>query len=301
VGEAARLLGYNFENMPKFIDAALCKNCGCCSLGCAHGAKWTALKYLAEAQHAGAEVLYQTSVEQVARTNGRVEGVVVKGPGGRAEIQAEVVILAAGGLGTPVILQRSGFSEAGQGLFIDILVNTYGVCEDINMLNEPQMALVDLEFHSRQGFLLSTFINHPREVRLVELGMGGFMLPNRRLVGMMTKIADEPSGRVAADGSISKAPTPLDREKIKAGTQISTDILVKAGADPRSIVYSVPEGGHPGGTSAIGRVVDEHLMTAVKNLYVCDASVLPVAPGLPPILTIIALGKYLAKELAAKH
>ena len=39
-------------------------------------------------------------------------------------------------------------------------------------------------------------------------------------------------------------------------------------------------------------------MTRVKNLYVCDASVLPKAPGLPPILTIVALGKHLAKHLA---
>jgi len=45
--------------------------------------------------------------------------------------------------------------------------------------------------------------------------------------------------------------------------------------------------------------VDEHLMTTLKNLYVCDASVLPKGPGLPPILTIVALGKRLAKELAA--
>ncbi len=33
------------------------------------------------------------------------------------------------------------------------------------------------------------------------------------------------------------------------------------------------------------------------NLSVCDASVLPKAPGLPPILTIVALAKWLGKAL----
>jgi choline dehydrogenase-like flavoprotein len=38
-------------------------------------------------------------------------------------------------------------------------------------------------------------------------------------------------------------------------------------------------------------------MTRVAGLYVADASVLPSAPGAPPILTIIALAKYAAKRI----
>jgi len=72
---------------------------------------------------------------------------------------------------------------------------------------------------------------------------------------------------------------------------------MKAGADSSSILMSKPQGAHPGGTAAIGRVVDENLETRVKNLFVCDASVFPVTPGLPPILTIVALAKRLAKTL----
>jgi choline dehydrogenase-like flavoprotein len=195
-------------------------------------------------------------------------------------------------------LQKSGIEAAGSNLFIDILVNTYGVTDDFNLLHEPQMALVDLEFHAQRGFLLSTCINHSREVRLIELGLGGAALPANRLVGMMTKITDEPSGRVFANGSVSKTVTRADRQKLDEGTRISTEILVKAGAKPDSIRYSVPQGAHPGGTAAIGKVVDSRLMTQIQNLYVCDASVLPQAPGLPPILTLVALGKWLAKDLA---
>ncbi len=75
--------------------------------------------------------------------------------------------------------------------------------------------------------------------------------------------------------------------------------MVKAGVEPGSIVVSKVQGAHPGGTAAIGEVVDQNLETKVSGLFVCDASVLPIAPGLPPMLTIGALAKYLAKKLTA--
>ncbi|MBU4608864.1 MAG: GMC family oxidoreductase, partial [Methanobacterium sp.] len=43
--------------------------------------------------------------------------------------------------------------------------------------------------------------------------------------------------------------------------------------------------------------VDENLETKIKGLFVADASVLPLAPGAPPILTIIALAKRLVAYL----
>jgi len=91
--------------------------------------------------------------------------------------------------------------------------------------------------------------------------------------------------------------TIQDCERLREGSSIAEEILMKAGADSSSILMSKPQGAHPGGTAAIGRVVDENLETRVKNLFVCDASVFPVTPGLPPILTIVALAKRLAKTL----
>ena len=55
---------------------------------------------------------------------------------------------------------------------------------------------------------------------------------------------------------------------------------------------------HPGGTVKVGDVVDSDLQTELQNLYVCDCSVIPEAWGLPPTLTLIGLGKRLAKHLA---
>jgi choline dehydrogenase-like flavoprotein len=113
----------------------------------------------------------------------------------------------------------------------------------------------------------------------------------------MTKIIDDPAGRVYKDGTFSKPITARDRERLQEGFSISREILVKAGAKSKSITASRVQGAHPGGTAAIGTVVDTDLQTKVDNLFVCDASVLPASPGMPPILTIAALATRLAKTL----
>ncbi|MDD3985164.1 MAG: GMC oxidoreductase [Methanobacterium sp.] len=66
------------------------------------------------------------------------------------------------------------------------------------------------------------------------------------------------------------------------------------GADASSISSTPIRGAHPGGTAAIGKVFDKNLETCIKGLYVSDASVIPQAPGRPPILTITALSKRLS-------
>lgn len=42
-------------------------------------------------------------------------------------------------------------------------------------------------------------------------------------------------------------------------------------------------------------------MTGVKNLFICDNSVMPRSGGIPPVLTLIALGKRFARSLMGAH
>jgi choline dehydrogenase-like flavoprotein len=123
-------------------------------------------------------------------------------------------------------------------------------------------------------------------------------LNKKNLIGIMIKISDSPSGIVYQNGKISKSVTEFDKNKLDQGIKIAKEILLKAGAEKDNILVTKPQGAHPGGTAAIGRVLDNKLQTEVKNLYVCDASVFPSSPGMPPILTIVALAKNLAKKLA---
>ena len=100
---------------------------------------------------------------------------------------------------------------------------------------------------------------------------------------------------IDSEGNIEKTLTKLDVDLIKEGYEKAVNILLKLGVKPESIVATSLKGAHPGGTAAIGDVVDNNFETEVKGVYVSDASVIPEAPGRPPILTIVAIAKKVAK------
>mgnify|MGYP000235141724 CR=1 FL=1 len=295
---AARDLGYMMEPMPKFIDQNKCVKCGMCVFGCKNNAKWTAKNYLDKADKLGVQIEYNSKVERVIIKDNIAIGVEGIDNDGVFKYFASNIILAAGGLGTPVIIKNSNIydNEVGENLFVDIFVNVYGIANGINQTNEPPMEFVDSEFHDSDGFIISSFINRDNKIRFIEAGLKGYRFPNKKLIGMMIKIVDESSGKVFSNGIVSKPVKASDWEKLNKGIEISKEILIKAGADENSILVSNPQGAHPGGTAAIGKFVDNKLHSKINNLYVCDGSVFPESPGLPPIITIVALAKRLAKS-----
>ena len=99
------------------------------------------------------------------------------------------------------------------------------------------------------------------------------------------------------NGQIEKTLTKIDIDLIKEGYDKAVKILLRLGVDPQSIVATSLKGAHPGGTAAVGEVVGNNFESEIKGLYVCDASVIPEAPGRPPILTIVAIAKKVAKIL----
>lgn len=298
IREGAASLGYTFNLMPKMVDPTTCTACGNCVLGCRKQAKWTAERPLAEAVAQGAEVLYGVKIERALRSNGHVEGVEGHGSHDAFEAHADTVVLAAGGLGTPPILAASGIEEAGSNLFVDLLVNVYGATDELLHSVEPQMSLVDAEFHDDRGFLLSPYVQYSKGVRMIESGPKAAARSVRHTMGIMVKTADDPTGQIHADGSVSKPVTPADQGRLDDGVRIATEVLVAAGAKPGSIIVTKPQGAHPGGTAAIGTVVDTDLQTEVEGLFVADASVLPATPGFPPMVTIGALARRLGGALA---
>jgi choline dehydrogenase-like flavoprotein len=288
---------YKMQLMPKFIQSQTCRRCGQCIFGCQFGAKWSAVNYLRDARKNGATVLYNTKIISVLTDTGKrgfrkVKGVITTNG---EEILADTVILASGAISTPIILQRSGLREAGSNLFVDLFINTYGVTNGINLINEPPMALLDAEFQE-DGFILSTYATMSPVIRFIELGYRSLGLRSKNLLGIMTKIADEGNGRVFSNGAISKKVTPRDQHRLDEGMRHSKILLKKCGA--HSLLISKPMGAHPGGTAAIGKIVNTDLQTKVSGLFVCDASVLPESPGVPPILTIVSLAKRLARNFA---
>jgi choline dehydrogenase-like flavoprotein len=297
IAEAAREMGISMLPMRKAINPKRCIKCGKCTLGCKTQAKWTPLSYLDEALNHGAEMLYGTTVEHVLEEHGAATGVVVRSHDGESVIEADRIILAAGGLGTPRILLDSGIDDAGSNLYIDIFVIVYGLHPELNLMHEPQMSLVCDQFHKSKGFIVSPHVNQPALLRFIEAGMKGARMNPKNLLGLMIKISDDGSGTVEAKGMVHKAVSESDQRKLDAGIKVAKDILIKTGVQPDSLLVTKPAGAHPGGTAAMGDVVGVNMETRLPNLYVCDASIIPKAPGLPPMLTLIALAKKLSLDL----
>ena len=296
--ESSEALGLNPERIPKFINPEKCVQCGNCVLGCRYGAKWSAINFVDEAVKNGIQLFTQTRVIKVLSSNGSAKGVEAIGPEGRGIINSDMVIISAGGINTPRILQSSGIHNAGKKLFCDPFMTTYGVTKNLSVLNGVNTPYC---IRKPERFTLFPVVDPPVQFVFYTGWRALFgKLPRERTIGMMTKIADEYIGRVDIKGRIEKPITSLDKEKFNEGNSIVRDILNKSGIDSKSI-YTIKciRGAHPGGTAAIGEVVNNNLETEIKNLYVCDSSVLPKPSGLPPILTIIALSKWLSTKVVS--
>jgi choline dehydrogenase-like flavoprotein len=200
---------------------------------------------------------------------------------------------------SPVVLQKSGIDSAGKNLFIDTCAIIYGVTPEIDISAEPPMQLVDTSFLEKEGFILTTGYTKNRERLKYYLGDKAEAYMKSNWISILIKIADDYEGRIYPDGTFSKDVTANDLKKIDFASDIVREILKKAGAPESSFVKKQGyHGGHNGATTAIGKVVDSNLQTEVANLFVCDSGVLPKAPGLPPILTIISLARRLARYLS---
>ncbi len=302
--EAANQLGYHWTKLDKFIDPNRCvARCSSCMLGCPHGAKWTSRRFVADARHAGATLIQHAKVSRVEHAGGRVTGVVARVHRRKVTFRAPTVILAAGGMGSAPILQRSGIPQAGKGIFIDPLVVVYGAAPSpaLGTSKNPPMSVGTWEFHETEGFMLAPLIDpwllYPAQVGLASPPKALGVLRYRRTMGIMVKIKDDMAGELYADGSFSKPLTDADRQKLERGASISEEVLVKAGC--KSLSRTAIRGAHPGGACAIGQVVDTDLRTEIPGLYVSDSSVFPRALGTPIVASLVALNKRLVKHLEA--
>jgi len=302
---AAREEGLDWNPFPHFIDPAECDlSCPKCMIGCAKGAKWTARDYVEEALAGGARLKTEAHVEEVLSDGGRVTGVRGLAMSGPFVVEADRVVLAGGGLGTPMVLQASGIDAAGRnGFFIDPLCLTSGISKGQGSSHDIPMSCGTTDLQD-EGIIMTDVVD-PWPLFFFGLIMGGPRRPRHflgypRTLGIMTKARDPLTGFISADGSVSKPLGKEELDRLARGREIATRILVRAGCDPATILTSPPRGAHPGGTVRIGDVLDSDLQTEIAGLYVCDASVIPEPMGLPPVLTIIGLARRLVSEQLEK-
>ena len=289
IAQAGEELGYIVEPMPKFINFEKCQSCGKCVNGCLFDAKWDATYFVREAVEYGAELVTEFNVFEVLHENNEVIGVAgINKNNEKVVYKAKRVVVAAGALNTPIILKNSKFKNVGSQIFFDIFTTIGGYLENAQLKNELLMG-IKAEFGPY-------FLSPHYSMQLLPLMQEkGIVVEEKDVIGIMLKFADTCIGTIDSEGNIEKTLTKLDVDLIKEGYEKAVNILLKLGVKPESIVATSLKGAHPGGTAAIGDVVDNNFETEVKGVYVSDASVIPEAPGRPPILTIVAIAKKVAK------
>jgi choline dehydrogenase-like flavoprotein len=310
IAAAAADLGLDWFPQEKFMQPGRAANgfaCGAtCMLGCRCGAKWNAAEYVDEAVANGLDLWTGAKVERVLVSGGRAAGVWGKWQGKAFAIYAKIVILAAGGIGTPLILQQSGLPQAGRGLTMDTTVMVYGHAPYKGIGNEPPMtwSYADDELGVLHSTLIDPWLNYP--IAMLRKGPAYSLTWQRwgHTLGVMIKLKDEVSGSVQAQRRgfvVSKGLTAQDQRRLATAEKVAQRILVQADCDPDSLFTTPLRGTHPSGTVRIGEMLTTNLETEIQNLYVCDASVFPEALARPTVLTIIALAKRLANHLISHN
>ncbi len=282
-------LGFTPKATPKVDDLDKCVGCGYCELGCFTGAKWDSRRLYQDLLGKGVTLLTNTPVQKVILDGKRACGVQVSHGSATEKINADVVVLSAGGIGTAQILKASDL-PARDRLWVDIVLTVGGVSKGARMLNEPPMAW----FIKQDKYILSPYF---------DLLSYWFHKPWKNVaaedrVGMMIKLADTELGTVTADGTVTKTLTESDHEGLEKA-KVEAQRIMEASGVTGPFVDGMIHGGHLGGTVPLSKddVETMHPLGLPQGLWVADLSLMPRSQGLPTMLTSMALSLRVARRI----
>lgn len=259
--------------------------CRHCVFGRPQGAKWDNRRFLQVALAQGAALETGCHVERVVMEQGKVTGVIAHKGLLRRFYPADLVILAAGGLGTPVILQNSGI-PCEPRLLVDPVLTVAAQWSNALQCQEIQMRFVV----QREHFILSPYYDY-----LSIFFNKAWRHPAKDLLGIMIKLADANVGSISRR-TIAKKLTTEDGERLDVGVDLCKEIFRRFGVKEEDIFLGTINAGHPGGmlplTAEVGSFSSARLPA---NLYVAAVTLLPHSLNNPLILTIIALAKRVSQ------
>jgi choline dehydrogenase-like flavoprotein len=285
---AAEALGLAPSPTPKMGRHEHCCNCGRCVLGCPHGVKWDSREFLKDALAKGARIETGARVERLEIRGGEAAGVRVRRGFASRFVPADVVVLAAGGLGTPDILAASGYPGLPR-LFVDPVL-----CVAARLPGARQNEELPMPFFSQgNGFMISPYFDH-----LSFFFNRRWKSPAGDILSLMIKLADESRGSIEG-GRLRKALTPADKTRLAEATALCTEMFGRLGIPATALFRGILNAGHPGGMFPLTPAESGtlHHDRLPGNVYIADASLLPASLGRPPILTILALAKAVARKI----
>lgn len=323
----AKRLGWSHGYVRR--NARGCVGSGVCTLGCPVSAKQhTGITYIPRAEQAGAELLTGVRARRVIVEGGRAEAVLATtSEGAHVRVSAPTVILAAGTIHTPLLLEASGLRRrggpVGRNLSLHPATAVFArMPETVDMaVGVPQSFYVD-EF-AAEGIIFEGAAGPPAYAAM-SLPLTGpeharAMADYRHLAICGVMVSDSSRGSVRSAGGrplIRYDLCEADLLRFRTGLQRARELLLAAGAE--EVMLPLPAGSdpararrrdlklmafHPLGTARADAspsrgVVDGQLRVhGVRGLYVGDGSAVPSSLGVNPQLTIMALATRLAFTL----
>lgn len=285
--EVMQQMGLDPQPMAKFLRPGQCRLCGHCSIGCPTRAKWDTRELLE-----GIAVRTGCRVTRIDISDGLAKKVHIEKGLQHETLEADIIIVAAGGYGTPDVLRASGI-PCQPTLFVDPVL-----CVAAPMAGARQNRQLLMPFVSRrEKYILSPYMDW-----LSFFFNSSWRKPMDGMVSLMIKLADVEQGDVHG-GKMQKVLTPLDHQRLKQGVEECREVLLRMGAREEEVFLGTLNAGHPGGMLPLtaAEATSLHSSSLPDNLYVCDASILPQSLGLPPMLTIMALARRIAKNITAAY
>ena len=246
----ARALGWANEAMPRNVRG--CARLGRCNLGCPTNAKQSTLvAYVPRARRAGARLLPNARATRVRTRAGRVRGIEAQRVDpetgdvtGELLVEAPRVLLAAGALGTPALLLRSGIA-AGNGFQAHSSVYVSArFAEPVHGYFGPTMAWAVSEFadvngHRGPGFMLENAAVRPLQTASTLPDFGAdhqrAMAALPHLASTVVVLRDRSRGQVGLDelerSRVDYTLGEADLRSLREALKRSAELYLAAGAE----------------------------------------------------------------------
>ncbi len=312
-------LGYEWHYLRRAqrdCDQAKENDCISCLAGCHRDSKQsTMVTYIRKALPMGLELRSETTVENFESTNEKV-CVHILSKGEKQTVEGRNLIFSGGAFGTTSLLLKAGyknhFPALGKYFATHPQFMFFGLYDEVINAHKgmfQSVASKDPRFRKR-GFKLENVFAGPPSIAMLYTGFGedhlDFMQHYDKMTCAEVAVRDENAGEISITKKgrlvINKPLTDQDQTRMKDGTTVLKEILIASGA--RRVVESpLFFGLHLMGGCRIGAdpelsVVDpDFRLRGHKNIFVCDSSIYPNAPGINPALTIMALAHRFTEQI----
>lgn len=301
-------------------DCAFSKSNDCiaCLGGCHRDSKQSTLvTYIREAEKEGLKVMPDTSIELINCGKDEVKLFGIN-DGKVMTLMAQNVILSGGAFGTTSLLLKSGFKNQlpsiGRYFATHPQFMFFGLYDELIDAHKgmfQSVASKDPGFRAK-GFKLENVFAGPASIAMLFAGLGSdhldFMQHYNRMTCAEVAIRDENAGEILVNKKgkliIKKELTEQDKNRKHEGEEVLKEILAAGGAkrvidSPMYFGFHLMGGARIGVDPITSAVDPDFRLKGHRNIFVCDSSIFPNAPGINPALTIMALAHKLSQQLTA--